>query len=209
MVIIIVNHHSFPVSQLPTRSNNEYFEHFPKHWLEQHFGVIETICSISTLLVTEPSPQAAVIVKMMGAHVFFFISQAPLLPGLYDTPSTPSGGHRRETHHQPSDKIKQVSRGVKGPLRKQLYLCNFGHQLEQSCLSLLKPWGQINHSWSLTTAFDLWSLLKRLHFLGLTHPRFLACFTEFSLSCLELCTLWDATAQMHCGSLKTSCWPGL
>ncbi len=32
MIIIIVNHHSFPVSQEPTRSNMEYFEHFPMAW---------------------------------------------------------------------------------------------------------------------------------------------------------------------------------
>lgn len=32
MIIIIVNHHSFPVSQEPTRSNMEYFWHFPMAW---------------------------------------------------------------------------------------------------------------------------------------------------------------------------------
>lgn len=58
MIIIIFNHHSFPVSQEPTRSNS-ILGICLWHGLEQHTGAIETICCISKLTVTEPSAQFA------------------------------------------------------------------------------------------------------------------------------------------------------
>lgn len=70
MIIIIFNHHSFPVSQEPTRSNS-ILGICLWHGLEQHTGVIETICCISKLTVTEPSAQFADTVIMT---CLFFLS---------------------------------------------------------------------------------------------------------------------------------------